>query len=161
LLGTNEPTANGWAPDHRYRIKVLDFGLSKAVRGDRITFNSPLTSDGHMVGTPGYFAPELLLWDPAGQERPIGPLVDLYAVGLLGYEMLMAEPAFHGVGAAAIFQQLTQQPKPPPTWVRRLTIFPVIEHLMQRDPQQRCPTARAALAALQPPAEIEDAPLLR
>jgi len=37
----------------------------------------------------------------------------------------------------------------------------VIEHRMQRDPQQRCPSAREALAALQPPEEIEDAPLLQ
>ena len=77
------------------------------------------------------------------------PQIDLYAVGLLGYEMLMAEPAFHGVGVAAMFQQLTQEPKPPPPRIRRLAIFPVIEKLMARDTAVRYRHAVDALRDLE------------
>jgi serine/threonine-protein kinase len=133
-----------WGPEEEYRVKVLDFGLSKGVWGNRATFCTPLTADGQSVGTPGYLAPEML--------HDLGittPQVDLYAVGLLGYELLTAEPAFEGTGIAAAYNQLTQDPKPPPPQVRRLPLFRIIKQLIERDPVDRYLSAVDAISDLE------------
>lgn len=134
----------GLAPDATTQVKILDFGLSKGLWGKRRTFNSDLTSAGMMVGTPGYLAPEQL-----EDVKRTTPQMDLYAVGLLGYEMLVAEPAFDGVGVAAMFQQLTQEPKPPSRAVLRMRLYPIIEKLMARDTRQRYQSAAHALRDLE------------
>ncbi len=120
------------AADHEYRIKVLDFGLSKGLWGGRATFCQPLTMAGESVGTPGYLAPEML-----SDMGITTPQVDLYAVGLLGYEMLTGTEAYSGTGVQRAYAQLTQDPKPPPKSIKQLPIFRVIKNLMERDPSDR------------------------
>src|SRR5205085_1349735 len=66
---------------------VTDFGVAKAldVARDRVAAGSPvtITREGVAVGTPAYMAPEQAAGDPAMDYR-----VDLYAIGILAYEML-------------------------------------------------------------------------
>jgi len=132
------------APEHEYRIKVLDFGLSKGLWGGRATFCQPLTMAGESVGTPGYLAPEML--------KDLGittPQVDLYAVGLLGYEMLTGTEAYSGTGVQRAYAQMTQDPKPPPKSVKQLPIFKVIKNLIERDPTDRYLSAVEAIYDLE------------
>lgn len=135
---------NEEAAEHEYRIKVLDFGLSKGLWGGRATFCQPLTMAGESVGTPGYLAPEML--------KDMGittPQVDLYAVGLLGYEMLTGTEAYSGTGVQRAYAQMTQDPKPPPKSVKQLPIFKVIKNLVERDPSDRYLSAVEALYDLE------------
>lgn len=59
------------------RVKVADFGLAYDLDG------ASLTKTGHMLGTPAYMAPEVL-----GGERARDARVDVYSLGILGYELL-------------------------------------------------------------------------
>lgn len=68
--------------ERRYLVKVLDFGMAKLLEPLDDDSIVDLTSEGMAVGTPRYIAPE----QARGHE--VGPHTDLYAVGLLLYEML-------------------------------------------------------------------------
>ncbi len=76
------------------RVKVLDFGIAKlattatTVDGDAATVDDTSTATGSIVGTPGYMAPEQL----AGQH--VDPRTDLFALGVLIYEMLVGKRPF-------------------------------------------------------------------
>jgi len=59
-------------------VKVADFGVARAYA----TLTPRVTGTGLAIGTPAYMAPEQAL------DRPIGPETDLYAVGVMAYEML-------------------------------------------------------------------------
>ena len=63
------------------RVKVLDFGIAKSLAPE----GRDLTREGSLVGTLRYLSPEQLL------DRQLGPPSDLYAVGLVLYEMLVGE----------------------------------------------------------------------
>jgi tetratricopeptide (TPR) repeat protein len=74
---------------------LADFGIvrvvEEATRGDAA---GPLTEIGLAVGTPGYMAPEQLVGDPLVDAR-----ADLYAMGVVAYEMLAGHPPFPGATA--------------------------------------------------------------
>jgi tetratricopeptide (TPR) repeat protein len=66
-------------------LKVTDFGLAKLLDG-----SSDRTRPGAILGTPSYMAPEQV----DGENRCIGPLADVYALGGILYEMLTGRPPF-------------------------------------------------------------------
>lgn len=86
------------------RVQLVDFGIARALEGaeDRET------ADGLVVGTLRYMAPEQL----AG--RPIDPRTDLYALGLVLYELLAGHPAFEPASPAALIAAQRTGPPPPP-----------------------------------------------
>ncbi len=124
---------------------VTDFGVAKA-----LSAASPVhggTTTGMAIGTPAYMAPEQLAADPAADHR-----VDLYAVGLLAYELLTGKSPFSGVSPqATLAAQLTQMPEPPH---RSLSDVPeplsqLIMHCLEKDAARRPQTATALLAELE------------
>jgi hypothetical protein len=91
-------TANGG-------IKIADFGVAKVLRGE---VGDPLTISGTTMGTPAYMAPEQAL------ATDVGPPADLYAVGVLAYEMLTGTVPFRGSTVPmAIMLQHLNEPLPP------------------------------------------------
>lgn len=84
---------------------VTDFGVSKAVSASS---GGSLTSLGVALGTPAYMAPEQAAADPHVDHR-----ADLYALGVLGYEMLTGQPPFMGATPqATLAAQVTKKPEP-------------------------------------------------
>jgi eukaryotic-like serine/threonine-protein kinase len=85
---------------------VTDFGVAKAV--SEATGRQQLTTAGIALGTPAYMAPEQAAADPHLDER-----VDIYALGVMGYELLAGGPPFTGHSSAEVLAaHVTQQPEP-------------------------------------------------
>ena len=120
---------------------VADFGIAKALRE-----SGTMTSVGLAIGTPTYMSPEQATADPATDHR-----ADLYAVGVLGYELLTGAPPFSGSTQQVITAHLTTPPTPIQS--RRADVPDALADLIMRalskDPADRPQSARAMMAALE------------
>ncbi|HEU5263686.1 MAG TPA: serine/threonine-protein kinase, partial [Gaiellaceae bacterium] len=111
--------------------KITDFGIAKALEES----GNPLTLSGTTVGTPAYMAPEQAV------AREVGPRADVYAVGVIAYEMLAHELPFHESDVAmAIMLQHLNDPVPSLRAVRPdldLELCDWVERALAKDPSQR------------------------
>ncbi len=128
------------------RAVVTDFGVAKALSASMTTGIAGHTTSGMAIGTPAYMAPEQLAADPAADHR-----VDLYATGLLAYELLMGASPFAAPSpTATMTAQLTRTPEPLHTL--RPDVPPAFSHLVARllakDPADRPADAQIVLAEL-------------
>ena len=123
---------------------VTDFGVAKALNASMPSHQ--MTSTGMAIGTPAYMAPEQLAGDPAADHR-----IDIYAVGLLAYELLTGQSPFHAESAQGVLAAvLTREPKPLSD-VREdvpLKLSAIIMSCLAKMPGGRPPTAEALLDAL-------------
>ena len=93
------------------RAKVLDFGIAKLLHGSES--GRGLTNTGAVVGTPAYMAPE-----QCGMRMPVSDRTDVYALGVMLFEMLAGKPPFFGEGPTALIgQHLFVDPPPLPQTV--------------------------------------------
>ena len=133
----------------RLHIKVLDFGLAKQMiageTDDTLTLES-LTAAGSVVGTPHYIAPEIL------QGRPADARADLWAFGVVLYEMLSGRRPFNGptmfeVSSAILREAAPALPASVPSGLRA-----IVERCLAKKPEERFQNAtqiRSELEALQ------------
>ena len=113
--------------DRSGTLKIMDFGIARMVRQD-----GPMT--GTIVGTPEYMAPE------QAELKPLSACTDIYALGLLLYEMVTGVAAFSGDTAVAIaLKQIREYPKRPREIVPQLSgaVDRVIMKCLQKDPAKR------------------------
>jgi len=125
---------------------VTDFGVAKAV--SEATGRHTLTSIGVALGTPAYMAPEQAAADPHLDHR-----VDLYAVGVLGYELLTGRPPFAGLTPQeTLAAHVTQQPRPITEYREGLSpaLAGVLMKCLAKRPADRWQTADELLAQLEP-----------
>ncbi|HSJ73376.1 MAG TPA: serine/threonine-protein kinase, partial [Miltoncostaeaceae bacterium] len=90
-------------------VKVADFGIAKAVNAVQTSY---ATATGTTVGTPAYMAPEQAM------AKGVGPHTDLYAVGVMAYEMLVGKVPFTADTPIAVLLQHVNDPLPLPREVR-------------------------------------------
>lgn len=123
---------------------VTDFGVAKALSAAMPV--SGMTSAGMAIGTPAYMAPEQLAADPAADHR-----IDIYAVGLLAYELLSGQSPFVGTSPqATMAAQLTRVPDPLDTLRDDVppALAAVIMRCLEKLPENRPQTATALLDEL-------------
>ena len=140
----------------RSGAKLLDFGIAvpqpDAALARRLE-ESRLTATGAMLGTPRYMAPEQL------DGREADARTDLFALGLLLYEMVTGREAFEGEGALLAVAILRDDP--PLVSTIRPEAEPldrVINRLLTKDPDQRWQTATDLVAELKWIRGVADAP---
>ena len=124
---------------------VTDFGVAKALSAAMPT--SGMTSGGMAIGTPAYMAPEQLAADPAADHR-----IDIYAVGLLAYELLSGRSPFVGTSPqATMAAQLTRVPDPLDSFRDDVppALAAVITRCLEKQPESRPQTAAALLDELE------------
>jgi serine/threonine-protein kinase len=129
--------------EHNHAV-LADFGVARAL--EHTSLSGRLTSTGLGLGTPGYMAPEQF-----GGET-VDARADLYALGVIAYEMLAGEPLFAGVTTPQrlIAAHLTERPRSLATL--RSDVSPelsaLVARLLEKEPDARPQTADEVLRAL-------------
>ena len=129
----------------RRTVKILDFGLAKIT--DTGPGEAALTQAGMVFGTPRYMSPE------QASGEPVDGRSDLYAVGVVLYELFAKAPLFEGNNIAEILtKHITRAPAPfeipPEPGVDGAQVQSVIAKALEKDPELRFQTAREFRAAL-------------
>lgn len=121
-------------------VKIMDFGIAKSLEG-----GSKLTQTGIALGTAGYLAPEQI------QGGTVDPRTDVFAFGVVAYELVTGRRPFQGASLSnVLYQILNDEPADPtdlndqcPTELRD-----VIAKCMAKDPSERFQSIREVLVAL-------------
>jgi eukaryotic-like serine/threonine-protein kinase len=131
------------------RVKVLDFGLAKHMTPGEISLKtqsiSTLTSEGALVGTMHYMAPELFRGDPADVRS------DIWALGVMLYEMANGKRPFRGRTSYELSSTILRDTPPPMSDGVPPGLRSVIERCLAKDAAlryQHASEVRAALEAL-------------
>jgi serine/threonine-protein kinase len=128
--------------DANDQLYIADFGLAKSYAAGAVG----MTQTGAFLGTPRYMSPEQV------EGKPTDGRSDLYAFGLILYEMVTGDVPFTGESTLKVmYQRLQERPKSPkltnpsiPTWLDR-----VIMRCLEKDPNDRYQNAYEILADLQ------------
>jgi serine/threonine protein kinase/Tfp pilus assembly protein PilF len=123
--------------------KITDFGLAKELHSD-----ARQTESGMIMGTPAYMAPE----QAEGRSRDVGPAADIYALGVLLYEMLTGRPPFTAESPLETVLLLFQTEAVPPSHLQPKTprdLETICLKCLQKDPRRRYATAAALADDLQ------------
>jgi serine/threonine protein kinase len=125
-------------------VKVLDFGIARFIEEGP---NSKLTSAGAVLGTPSYMAPE------QAKGRPVDARADVYAVGVMLYEMLTGRLPFQATNYHALLFAILEE-TPPSIHAARgdvpAGLVAVVERAMARDADARFQSADEMIVALEP-----------
>jgi serine/threonine-protein kinase len=117
--------------DRESAVKVTDFGISRVISGDRTL----ATVDGQVLGTPAYMSPE------QARAAELTPASDVYATGVMLYELLSGHLPWHGAETAS--ELLALRLKEPPTPLREIAphvpqeLADVVMRALERDPADR------------------------
>jgi len=120
----------------RCQVWLTDFGLAKIIGGE------DLTRSGMVLGTPHYMSPEQV----RGRSRETGPATDVWALGVMLYEILSGRRPFEGGSALEIYEHIVHE-EPTPPRKRDPGISADLDTLtlkaLEKDPSARYPDARA------------------
>ena len=123
---------------------IIDFGLALTKNAHRVTYSNLTVA----AGTPEYMAPEQVEGQRGDQRT------DLYALGIMFYELLVGKPPFTGDTPLAIMAQHTQAPLPRVDRARpglAPQVAAIVATCLQRAPDDRYPDVRAFMAVLDRP----------
>jgi Tol biopolymer transport system component len=132
------------------QVKILDFGLARALPGAPAcgsieTFSAPVTAAGVLLGTIGYMAPE------QARGLAVDHRADIFALGLVLYEMVTGTRAFRGQTTADTIAAILQSD--PPAMMRSDASVPpaldlIVRRCLEKDPHDRFQSARDLAFAL-------------
>ncbi len=129
----------------RGRVMVTDFGIAKALSA--AGSGATLTGAGVAIGTPAYMSPE-----QAAGEREIDGRSDVYSLGIVAYQMVTGELPFQAPTVAGILMKQITEPAPMVTLKRPDVpedLALAISRCLEKDPENRWPTADALRRALE------------
>jgi eukaryotic-like serine/threonine-protein kinase len=126
--------------DGSYAVTLIDFGLARPAGSNSV-------HDGLVSGTPEYMAPEV------ASGGPVTAAADIYATGVILYELLTGVPPFTGATSGEVLRrQLRDDVTPPSLLDEDSPIPPALERIVMRAlakrPRDRFPSARAFATAL-------------
>jgi serine/threonine protein kinase/Tol biopolymer transport system component len=133
--------------------KLMDFGLARPAvptpelgpASDSPTMRRPLTSEGTIVGTLQYMAPEQL------EGKEADARTDLWALGCVLYEMATGKRAFAGTSQASLIATILKEAPRPLTQLQPLTppaLERVVSRCLEKDPDERWQSARDVMHEL-------------
>ena len=128
--------------DSRGVVRLMDFGLAKQWRAEE---SAGPTASGHVVGTPDYMSPE----QARGEKLTFAS--DLYALGVIGFELFTGEPPFRGdTPLTTLFKHLNDPPPFEGDLGRRLprALVPVLRKALAKRPGDRHSSAGEIVQAL-------------
>ena len=130
--------------DENFRLKLLDFGLSKSWGG--VVGESDITMEHSALGTPGYMSPEQFL-----DFKHVDFRSDIFSLGATIFFMINGEKPFEGDDAATVYRNtLANSPPPHVRYEGRCSpecMF-LIDRMMQRDPMMRYDSYDQLIAAI-------------
>jgi serine/threonine protein kinase len=119
-------------------VKIVDFGIARIGESD-------MTQAGIVLGTPSYISPELL------QGAPVDPRTDMWAVGVILYEMLSGRRPFEAPTISALVHKIVHEPLPMLDAARLAlpdALVAVVRRALDKDPTKRFPDLGAMANAL-------------
>ena len=125
--------------DQDGRVRVTDFGIARAGTSD-------ITETGSVMGTAQYLSPE------QAQGRSVDERADLYAIGIVLYELLTGQVPFDADSPVTVaLKQVSEMPVPPAELVPAIppAIDAVVLHALEKDPDRRWQNADEFIAALE------------
>ena len=146
--------ANVWLEGPRRRVKILDFGLARAVgeedAGPTAADVDPetaggLTRTGAVIGTPAYMSPE------QSRGEPVDARTDVFSLGVVLYQMTAGRRPFTGPGLPALAAAINTETPVPPVEMNPDVPGPLsalILRLLEKDPAARPQSAAEAAAEL-------------
>ena len=132
-------------PDGGNVIKMLDFGISKAMRSR--PEEKKLTGQA-VLGSPVYMSPEQLR-----NAKDIDARADIWSIGIVAYELLCGKPPFDGDGVGEIFAAILEKDPVPlhsVNWRLPPEVSDIIAKCLQRKPEDRWADAAELARALKP-----------
>ena len=143
-------------PDGSTCLKVLDFGISKVSFGEDPAALA-VTQTGEVIGSPAYMAPE--------QIRSFGqvdPRSDVWALGVILFELCTGKWPFPGKASVEMIAMVLERRPDPPSKYRAglpAAFEALLMRCLEKDLEQRTPSARVLAAALEPfLAAVDDRP---
>jgi hypothetical protein len=121
--------------DSQGEPRITDFGLARLS-----SEHSTLTTEGQLLGTPAYMAPE----QAAGHIDQVDARSDIYSLGVVLYELLTGEQPFRGTPHMVIQQVLSEEPRPPRALDDRIPrdVETICLRAMSKDPRRRFGSAQ-------------------
>jgi tetratricopeptide (TPR) repeat protein/class 3 adenylate cyclase/tRNA A-37 threonylcarbamoyl transferase component Bud32 len=127
---------------------LADFGTARIIFTSKLSEgqNTDITGTGEVVGTPDYLAPE-----QATHDDEVGPAADIYALGVVLFQMLSGQLPYSSESAFAVIIKHAQAPIPRLTALKPdlpVAVDAVIARAMAKRPADRYPSASALVTAL-------------
>jgi serine/threonine-protein kinase len=132
-------------------VKLTDFGIA------HLSW-APMTRSGEVLGTPAYMAPEQIA------RGDVSPATDVYALGLVAFEMLTGTRPFRGRSYAELLMRVIETPAASAHALDSslpAEVDEVMAGVLAKDPDERFTSAAAFVAALRSALGLADSPLRR